>query len=108
MFQHTDLKRIFGFYKPHGVWIDQWNMSATDALWFVYILSQVLDDTISLKSYFQIPQKKHSLLHSSLKILILTKYKAKLRAIVSFNYAITTYLIAKPEQWSNMSLDVAP
>ena len=73
-------------------------MSATYTLWFVYILSQVLDDTISLKSYCQIPQKKHSLLRSSFKILIVTKFKAKLRAIVSFNNAITTYLIAKPEQ----------
>ena len=37
--------------------------------------------------------------------MILTKYKAKLREIVFFNNAITTYLIIKPEQRFNMPLE---
>ena len=37
MFQRTDLKPIFSFSKLHGVQIDRWNISKTNALWFVYI-----------------------------------------------------------------------
>ena len=48
--------------------------------------------------------KKESHLSSSFKISILTKYQAKLRVIlVSLNNTITTYLITKPEQRSNLS-----
>ena len=49
--------------------------------------------------------KKHSHLRSSFKVLILTKYKAKLKEIVSFNNAITTYLMVKPKQRFNMPLE---
>ena len=42
MFHRTDFKQIFTFYKFHCVRFDRWNMSTTDALWFVYILSWVL------------------------------------------------------------------
>ena len=48
---------------------------------------------------------KHSCLRYSFKVSILTKYNTKLRAVFSFNNAITAYLITKPEQGANLSLE---
>ena len=71
--------------------------------WFVYIFVAGSDNIINLKVNGQIPQKSN-LSCSLFKILILTKYKAKLREkLVSLNNAITMYLITKPEQRSNLS-----
>ena len=46
----------------------------------VYILSRIVDNIINLRPN---STKKHSHLRSALKMLILTKYKVKLVAIVS-------------------------